>query len=164
MRVSSPLFRKQLLSAQRFSAKKGRVWAIQLFPSVRQRARGHALFAPCTETRRELLNLLSSIRIVKTAAERERTIRPNGLQNKSKWKTQHDKFPKFDWERARKLAFLHTPNRENKTRNAAGAGGRVDATSPVQLSHLSIARALGKHILICLRMASRSKFIEPRAE
>jgi hypothetical protein len=39
MRVSSPLFRKQLLSAQRFGAKKGRVWAIQLFPSVRQRAR-----------------------------------------------------------------------------------------------------------------------------
>jgi hypothetical protein len=70
MRVSSPLFRKQLLSAQRFGAKKGRVWAIQLFPSVRQRARAR-IVCSLPRNKKELLNLLSGIRIVKTAGERE---------------------------------------------------------------------------------------------
>lgn len=79
----------------------------------------------------------------KTAGER--TIRPNGLQNKSKWKTQRDKFPKFHWERVGKLAFLHTqPGKQNKE-----CGGGWAQYRPVQLSHLSIARLANTYLFVC---------------
>jgi hypothetical protein len=70
------------------------------------------------------------------------------LQNKSKWKTQRDKFPKFDWERARSWHFC-THTQLGKQNKECG-GGRVDAISPRPIiTPQHRARLANTYLFVC---------------
>lgn len=163
--VSSPLFRKQLLSAQRFGAKKGRVWAIQLFPSFgKAESGGHALFVLPRTHRNKKRVIKFALRhwdCENSRRERENNPTKRGRKIKVNGKRSTINFQSLTGNGHESWHFCTHPTGQTK-QGMCGVG--VDAISPPSNYRTSASRSLGKHILICLRMASTSKFIEPQAE